>query len=57
MAVERDDEREVLLKGRLRGALLRLNGWMSESQADWVIGELEHTEGSGIARNQRVHET
>ena len=53
---ERDDERAVLLKGRLRAALLRLNEWMTESQADWVIGELEQTEGSGIARNQRVHE-
>ena len=56
LAAERDDEREVLLKGRLRAALLRLNEWMTESQADWVIGELEHAEGSGIARNQRVHE-
>ena len=56
LAAERDDEREVLLRGRLRAALLRLNEWMTEAQADWVIGELEHTEGSGIARNQRVHE-
>ena len=56
LAAERDDEREVLLKGRLREALLRLNEWMTEPQADWVIGELEHAEGSGIARNQRVHE-
>ena len=56
LAAERDDEREVLLKGRLRAALLRLNEWMTEAQADWAIGELEHTEGSGIARNQRVHE-
>ena len=53
---ERDDEREVLLKGRLRSALLRLNEWMTGAQADWVIGELERTEGGGIARNQRVHE-
>ena len=56
LAAERDDEREVLLRGRLREALLRLNEWMTEAQADWVIGELEHTEGSGMARNQRVHE-
>ena len=56
LAAERDDEREVLLRGRLRKALPRLNEWMTEAQADWVIGELEHTEGSGIARNQRVHE-
>ena len=53
---ERDDEREVLLKGRLRAALLRLNKWITEAQADWVIGELEHIEGGGIGRNQRVHE-
>jgi len=56
LGAERDDEREVLLKGRMRRALLRLNEWMTEPQADWVIGELEHTEGSGIARNRRVHE-
>ena len=56
LAAERDDEREVLLKGRLRAALLRLNEWMTESQADWVIAELERIEGIGIARNQRVHE-
>ena len=45
-----------MLKTRLRAALLRLNEWMTEPQADWVIGELEHAESSGIARNQRVHE-
>ena len=56
LAAERDDEREVLLRRRLRAELLRLNEWMTEAQADWVIGELEHIEGSGIARNQRVHE-
>ncbi len=56
LAAERDDEREVLLKERLRRALLRLNEWMTKSQANWVISELEHTEGSGITRNQRVHE-
>ncbi len=56
LVAERDDEREVLLKGRVRAALLRLNEWMTEAQADWVIGELEHFEGSGIGRNQRVHE-
>ena len=28
LAAERGDEREALLKGRLRGALLRLNEWM-----------------------------
>ena len=56
LAAERDDERDVLLGRRLRDALLRLNDWMTGSQADWVIGELEHSEGSGIARNQRVHE-
>ena len=56
LAVERGDEREVLLKGRLRRALLRLNAWMTESRADWVIAELERSDFSGMARNQRVHE-
>ena len=30
LAAERNDEREVLIKGRLREALLRLNPWMTE---------------------------
>ena len=56
LAVERGDEREVLLKARLRRALLRLNAWMTEAQADWVVAEVEHIDFSGMARNQRVHE-
>ena len=56
LAAERGDEREVLLKGRLRGALLRLNQWMMEEQAERVIFELEHVDATGMARNQRVHE-
>ena len=56
LATERADEREVLLKGRLRRALLRLNDWMTESQAEWVAAELERSDFSGMARNQRVHE-
>ena len=56
LAAERDDEREVLLKGRLRAALLRLNEWMTEAQAEWVVAELKRSELSGLARNQRVHE-
>ena len=56
LAAERSDEREVLLKGRLRAALLRLNQWMTEEQADRVIFDLEHVDATGMARNQRVHE-
>ena len=56
LAAERGDEREVLLKGRLRRALLRLNAWMTESQAEWVVADLERSDVSGMARNQRVHE-
>lgn len=56
LAAERGDEREVILKGRLQRALLRLNDWMTESQAEWVIAELERSDFSGMARNQRVHE-
>ena len=33
LALERGDEREVLLKGRLKAALMRLNEWMTEEQA------------------------
>ena len=56
LAAERGDEREVLLKGWLRAALLRLNQWMTEEQADRVIFDLEHVDATGMARNQRVHE-
>ena len=56
LAAERSGEREVLLKGRLQAALLRLNEWLTEEQADRVIFELEHVNAVGIARNQKIHE-
>ena len=56
LAVERPDERGVLLKGRLRRALLRLNEWMTEEQAERTIFDLEHVDATGMARNQAVHE-
>ena len=31
LAAERGDERDVLLKGRLRACLLRLNEWLPEA--------------------------
>ncbi len=56
LSSERGGEREVLLKGRLRAALLRLNEWLTETQADRVIFELENVNATGMARNQAVHE-
>ena len=56
LVAERGDEREVLLKDRLRRSLLRLNEWMTEEQAKRVIFDLEHMDATGMARNQRVHE-
>ena len=56
LAAERSDEREVLLKGRLRAALMRLNEWMTEEQAERAIFELEHVDSTGMARNQAIHE-
>ena len=56
LAAERRDEREVLLKGRLIVALLRLNEWMTEAQAERVVFDLEHLDATGMARNQAVHE-
>ena len=56
LAAERGDEREALLKGRLRAALLRLNEWMTEAQAESAVFELEHIDATGMARNQKVHE-
>ena len=56
LVAERGDERDVLLKGRLRASLLRLNEWMTEAQADRAIFDLEHIGATGMARNQAVHE-
>ena len=56
LAEEREIEREVLLKGRLIGALLRLNQWMTEEQAERVVFDLEHIDSVGMARNKDVHE-
>ena len=56
LAEERGDQRDVLLKGRLKAALMRLNQWMTENQADRVIFDLEHIGETGMARNRRVHE-
>ena len=56
LASERSGEREVLLKGRLRAALLRLNDWLTNEQAERAIFELEHVNAVGMARNQAVHE-
>ena len=56
LALERGDEREVLLKGRLKAALMRLNEWMTEEQADRAVFDLEHINATGMARNQAVHE-
>jgi len=56
LALERDGEREVLLKGRLKAGLLRLNDWLKEEEADRVIFNLENVDAVGMARNQAVHE-
>ena len=56
LAKERGDQGDVLLKERLKAALMRLNQWMTENQADRVIFDLEHIGETGMARNRRVHE-
>lgn len=56
LAPERDSEREVLLKGRLKAALLRLNPWLKENDAERAIFALENLDAVGMARNQLVHE-
>ena len=56
LAMERSDERDVLLKWRLRMALLRLNQWMTEEQTRRIVFELENVNSTGMARNQSVHE-
>ena len=56
LMAERRDEREVLLTGRLKSALMRLNEWMTAEQAERVIFELQNVDATGMGRNQRVHE-
>jgi len=56
LATEREDERGVLLTGRLTAALMRLNEWMTEDQAQRVIFNLQHIDATGLARNRRIHE-
>ena len=56
LAKERAHQRDVLLRGRLKTALLRLNEWMTEEQANRAIFDLEHVDATGMARNSRIHE-
>ena len=56
LAAERANEREVLLKDRLRAALLRLNDGLTGAQAERIIYDLERADGIGMPRNQLVHE-
>ncbi|MEZ4554189.1 MAG: type I restriction endonuclease subunit R [Dehalococcoidia bacterium] len=56
LAAEREDERGVLLIGRLTAALMRLNEWMTQDHAQRVIFNLQHLDATGLARNQRIHE-
>src|SRR5438105_1253807 len=56
LAGERHRERDVLLKGRLRAALLRLTPWLTEEQAERAIFKLEQVDAVGMARNRLVHE-
>ena len=56
LAAERATEREVLLKNRLRAALLRLNDGLTGAQAERVIYDLERADGIGMARNRLIHE-
>ena len=56
LAAERGGEREVLLKGRMKAALLRLNEWMTEEQVYRAIFDLEHIDATGMARSEAIHE-
>ena len=56
LVAERSGERDVLLKERLRAALLRLNDWLTEEQAERAVFELEHVNTVGMALNQKTHE-
>lgn len=53
---ERDGCRAVLLEGRLREALKRLNPWMTDDHVTRAIFNLRNVPVTGIARNQAIHE-
>ena len=56
LAGEREGERDVLLTKRLTAALLRLNEWMTEEDAERVIFNLRNIDAAGpLARNRAVH--
>ena len=40
----------------MRRALLKLNEWMTEEQAERVIFNMEHVDATGMARNRAAHE-
>ena len=56
LAADPSCEREVLLKDRLKAAMLRLKEWMTGEQAPRVIFDLKHMDALGVAGNQAVHE-
>src|SRR4051794_17202386 len=56
LAGERDHEREVVLHQRLKQALLRLNPWLGDDEAERAIFKLQHVDAVGMARNQAIHE-
>jgi type I restriction enzyme R subunit len=56
LAAERDHERDVLLRGRLKAALLRLNPWLNADEAERALFKLERVDEVGIRRNQVIHE-
>ena len=53
LASEGSEEREVLLKGRLRAALLRLNNWLTEARAERVIFDLSSVNELALPATRR----
>ncbi len=56
LAAERDRERDALLRGRLKDALLRLNLWLNDDGAERAIFRVQHVDAVGIGRNKLIHE-
>ena len=56
LASQGSGEREALLTGRLRAALLRLNEGLAEAQAERVVFDLSSVNEVGISLNQKIHE-
>src|SRR4051794_15522594 len=55
--IERESQGEVILKGRLRTAIQKLNPWLSENNLNKIIRSITHIHATSLVEaNQSFHE-